>query len=162
VVRRARRVKRGIRNRGVQDQGKSDMQHVVVVEDDKMNARLFEAALVRRGGFQVTVTEDVALLLKLAEAHDVDLVIMDVSLSHCLHEGHLVDGLEITRMLKDNPLTADVPVLLATAHAMHGDREHFLAASKADDYVSKPILDLVGLIERINQLIERKKEGRPC
>jgi CheY-like chemotaxis protein len=138
------------------------MPHVVVVEDDKTNARLFEAALVRRGGFQVTVTEDVALVLKLAESHDADLIIMDVSLSLCLYGGRLVDGLEITRMLKDNPVTSDVPVLLATAHAMHGDREHFLAASKADDYVSKPILDLVGLVERINQLIERKKEGKPC
>jgi two-component system cell cycle response regulator DivK len=136
------------------------MPHVVVVEDDKMNARLFEAILRRRGGFEVTITEDVATVIELASTKAADLIIMDVSLSNSQFDGKAMDGLEITRKLKDDPLTADVPVILATAHVMRGDRERFLAASKADDYVSKPILDQAGLVEKVNQFIQRKKEGK--
>jgi CheY-like chemotaxis protein len=132
------------------------VSHVLVVEDDQANARLFEAILGRRGGFKVTTTQDVALLFELAESRSVDLILMDVSLANCRYEGKEVDGIEITRRLKDNPRTADIPVILATAHAMRGDREHFLEASKADDYVSKPIVDQAGLVAKLKSTLERK------
>jgi CheY-like chemotaxis protein len=130
--------------------------HVLVVEDDQTNARLFEAILQRRGGFTVTTTQDVALLLDLARSRSVDIILMDVSLPNCRWEGRDVDGLEITRMLKDDPRTADLPVILATAHAMRGDRERFLEASKADDYVSKPIVDQAALVAKLKSALEGK------
>jgi two-component system, cell cycle response regulator DivK len=131
------------------------MAHVVIVEDDRLNARLFEAVLRRRGGFEVTVTENVEELLRLASAHKADLIIMDVSLSNCQYQGHPVDGLEITRKLKSNPSTANIPVILATAHAMRGDRERFLTESHADDYLAKPIMDQAAFIATINGHLER-------
>ncbi|MBI4603337.1 MAG: response regulator [Planctomycetes bacterium] len=135
------------------------MPHVVVVEDDKMNARLFDAILRRRGGFQVTITEDPSEVLRLARSRAADLVVMDVSVPNCRLDGQLVDGLEITRRLKGDPATAGIPVLLATAHAMRGDRERFLETSRADDYLAKPIVDQAGLIARVTELIQRSKDA---
>jgi CheY-like chemotaxis protein len=135
------------------------LPHVLVVEDDVTNARLFEVMLERRGGFKVTTTQDVALLFDLATSRSIDLVLMDVSLPNSRHEGREIDGLQLTRKLKEDPRTADIPVVLATAHAMRGDRERFLAASKADDYVSKPIVDQAGLIARLKDILERKARG---
>ena len=131
------------------------MSHVVIVEDDKMNARLFEVVLRRRGGFDVTITQDVNEVFRLVGNHEVDLIIMDVSLGNCQYEGKSVDGIEITRRIKDNPETASVPVILATAHAMRGDRERFLAQSKADDYIAKPILDQADLIQKVNSHLKK-------
>ncbi|HVR74153.1 MAG TPA: response regulator [Planctomycetota bacterium] len=136
------------------------MPHVVIVEDDRLNARLFEAVLRRLGGFEVTVTEDVEELLRLASAHKADLIIMDVSLSNCRYQGHPVDGLEITRLLKGNPGTSGIPVILATAHAMRGDRERFLAQSYADDYLAKPIMDQAAFIATINGHLERCESSK--
>ena len=138
------------------------MSRIVIVEDDKMNAKLFEVVLRRRGGFDVKITEDVEELMRLASQGLVDLVIMDVSLPNCRFEGKAVDGLTITRKLKQNPQTAEIPVILATAHAMHGDRERFLELSAADDYISKPIMDQAGLVEKVKSFIQNKlkKDGQ--
>lgn len=133
------------------------MARVVIVEDDKMNAKLFDAMLRKRGGFDVKITEDVKELLELARTRQVDLVIMDVSLSNSHFEGRHMNGLSISRVLKEDERTADIPVIIATAHAMKGDRERFLEESRADDYVSKPIMDQKALIQRIQALIDKQK-----
>ena len=47
----------------------------------------------------------------------------------------------ITKLLKADPAAARVPVILATAHAMFGDRERFLTETGAEHYISKPLHD---------------------
>ena len=117
------------------------MKHVLVVEDDAHNAALFQKILEKRAGYRVTVTEDAAEILRLANAGEVELVILDVSLRNTVLDGKPMSGVDLCRRLKADPRTARIPVLLATAHAMRGDGERLLAESGADDYVSKPILD---------------------
>jgi two-component system cell cycle response regulator DivK len=89
----------------------------------------------------------------------VDVVILDVSLSNSMWGGVPVDGLEICRRLKRDPDTRRIPVLLATAHAMKGSRERFLAESGADDYIAKPIVSADELITRIRDLAEKGAHG---
>ena len=126
---------------------------ILVVEDDPMNAKLFQLILARKAGFEVIVTEDPAYVIEEARSGRADLVIMDVSLSNSTYQGAPVDGLAITRILKGDPRASQVPVILATAHAMKGSREKFLADSGANDYVSKPILSADDLIDRVRALI---------
>ena len=49
-----------------------------------------------------------------------------------------MDGLEVTRRIKAQPATADIPVIAVTSYAMKGDRERALAAGCVG-YVTKPI-----------------------
>ena len=49
-----------------------------------------------------------------------------------------VDGLSLTRRLKQSPATSDIVIIAVTAYAMKGDLEKALAAG-CDDYVTKPI-----------------------
>ena len=88
-----------------------------------------------------------------------DVVILDVSLSNSTWDGVPVDGLEICRRLKRDPATRKIPILLATAHAMKGSRERFLAESGADDYIAKPIVSADELIARIRALAEKGAHG---
>jgi CheY-like chemotaxis protein len=134
---------------------------ILVVEDDAMNAKLFHLILTRRAGFEVEVTEDAERVLQDARSGRFDLIIMDVSLSNSRIEGKAVDGLEITRRLKADPRTQRIPVLLATAHAMKGSRERFLAESGADEYVSKPIVSGDDLVMRIRALIGKETHAAP-
>lgn len=134
---------------------------ILVVEDDPMNAKLFQLILARKAGYQVEVTENPVLVLERARAGDVDLIIMDVSLSNSELDGKPVDGLEISRLLKRDPVAARIPILLATAHAMKGSRESFLRASGADDYISKPILSADELIGKIQALIQKRDHAVP-
>ncbi|HEY6572490.1 MAG TPA: response regulator [Candidatus Eisenbacteria bacterium] len=134
---------------------------ILVVEDDPMNAKLFQLILARKAGFEVVVTENPAYLIEEARSGRAALVVMDVSLSNSTYQGTPVDGLAITRILKRDPRTRHVPVILATAHAMKGSRERFLADSGADDYVSKPILSADDLIERARALIGKGCHAAP-
>jgi len=132
---------------------------ILVVEDDPMNAKLFQLILARKAGYTVEVTEDPARVLEVVRAGGTDLIIMDVSLSNSKWDGVPVDGLEITRRLKQLPEARHVPILLATAHAMKGSKEKFLQESGADDYISKPIVSATELIERIQTLLGKRNDA---
>jgi two-component system, cell cycle response regulator DivK len=125
------------------------VKRALVVEDDVHNAMLFRKLLEKRCGCQVTVTESVEEILSLCRTGGIELVIMDVSLNNSRWEGHGISGVEICRLLKQDPATAHIPVVLATAHAMRGDAESLMTESGADDYVAKPIMDHEQFVARI-------------
>jgi two-component system, cell cycle response regulator DivK len=129
------------------------MKHVLVVEDDPHNATLFRKVLEKRAGFRVTLCENGAEILALVRSGDIDLVVLDVSLANTELDGQPINGVELCLLLKSDPLTVGVPVMLATAHAMRGDGERLMAESGANDYVSKPIVDHAAFAEQAKALL---------
>ena len=129
---------------------------ILLVEDDPINVRYMQVVLSRKGGYEVVVNEEVGQILDLAKNGDLAAIIMDVSLTNSEWEGRKVDGIFITRMLKQDPDAAKVPVMLATAHAMYGDREKYLAETGADGYLSKPIHDPDAFIKAVREMIDKK------
>lgn len=101
----------------------------------------------------MTVTESPDELLAMARSGDVGLVLMDVSLANSHHQGQPVSGVDLCRLLKSDPATCGVPVMLATAHAMRGDAEALLAESGADDYLSKPVVDHGAFVDRVRRIV---------
>jgi two-component system, cell cycle response regulator DivK len=131
------------------------MKTVLIVEDDLINARVFSKILTKRGGLGVKHTENVDEVMKIAQSRDIDLILMDVSLSRSVYQGKSVDGIKITQMLKSDPQTANLPIILVTAHAMEGDRENFLKQSGADGYISKPVVAHQLFIDQILNLLSK-------
>lgn len=128
-------------------------RRVIIVEDNALVAKFFRMALERVGGHSCIVSEDVPEILKEVEAGEVDLVLLDVSLSNAQWESRAVNGVELCQILKSKS-PRRLPVLLVTAHAMSGDRERFLAASGADGYLEKPVYDSALLVDTVCQLME--------
>jgi two-component system cell cycle response regulator DivK len=129
------------------------MKTVLIVEDDLINARVFSKILTKRGGLAVQHTENVDEVMQIAQNRGADIILMDVSLSRSMYQGKSVDGIKITQILKSDPNTADLPIILVTAHAMEGDRESFLKQSGADDYISKPVVDHQAFVEQVLKLL---------
>lgn len=129
------------------------MKTVLIVEDDPINARVFAKILTKRAGLEVKHTENVEEVMQIALNKLADIILMDVSLSRSVYQGKSVDGIKITQMLKANPETASLPVILVTAHAMEGDRLSFLSLSGADGYISKPVVDHQEFVDQILALI---------
>ncbi len=125
---------------------------ILIVDDNALVAKFFRMSLERAGGFTCLVTENVSEMMVNVRAGQIDLAVLDVSLSDSMWEGRPVDGLELSRLLKKNS-PKPLPVILATAHAMAGDRERFLAASGADDYLEKPVYDAAHLVEKVRKLL---------
>jgi len=126
---------------------------ILIVEDDPINVKFMSIVLTRKGGYQVSVSEDVAEIMALAATGELGAIIMDISLSHTTYEGKRVDGVFITRLLKADPATAGIPVILVTAHAMTGDRERLMAETGAEHYLAKPIHDPDLFLEAIRRAL---------
>jgi two-component system cell cycle response regulator DivK len=116
---------------------------ILLVEDNELNRDMLRRRLERRG-FSVTIAVDGAGALAAAKVEVPDLVLMDLRLPD-------LDGREVTRRLKSDAATGDVPVIALTAHAMGGDREAALQAG-CDDYDTKPV-DMARLTAKIEALL---------
>jgi CheY-like chemotaxis protein len=133
---------------------------VLVVEDDPANAVLVDAILSSVGGFEVVCSDDGDEILTLIQDRPVVAVLMDVSLGSTRVAGEKVDGVALTRRIRDLSEGINLPVILLTAHAMKGDRERLLFESSANDYVAKPIIDQKGLVELVRRHIRAAEAVR--
>ena len=130
-------------------------QKILLVEDDPINVKFIEVVLTRMGGYEVVVSEDVEEILALARGGTLAGIIMDISLARSSYQGKKVDGIFITKLLKADPEMAKIPVLMATAHAMYGDREKFLAETGAEGYLSKPIHDPDAFLREVQSVVKK-------
>jgi CheY-like chemotaxis protein len=128
-------------------------QKLLLVEDDAINVKFMQVVLTRKGGFEVVVSEDPLEILEIAKAGGLAGIIMDVSLARSTLDGVKMDGLGITRLLKADPATAHIPVLIATAHAMFGDRDRFLAETGAEGYLAKPFHDPDAFLKEVRRVV---------
>ncbi len=135
------------------------MPNVLIVEDNARVAKFYALALERAGQMRCLQGGSAEEVLAQTRAGAVDLVLLDVSLDDFSYQGRAIDGLELARLLKNDPATRHIPILLATAHAMQGDRERFLAASGADDYLQKPIYDPQVLVEKVRAMLAQPGKG---
>ena len=103
---------------------------VLVVDDAPVNLKLTDLVL-RKEGYRVYTATDAEEALNLLGSIHPDLVLVDIQLPG-------MDGLELTRQIKNSARTRDIVVLALTACAMKGDDQRAFAAG-CDGYITKPI-----------------------
>ncbi|MBL0313659.1 MAG: response regulator [Holophagaceae bacterium] len=130
-------------------------QKILLVEDDPINVKFIEVVLTRMGGYEVIVSEDVEEILALAKGGTLAGIIMDISLARSSYQGKKVDGIFITKLIKADPESAKIPVLMATAHAMYGDREKFLAETGAEGYLSNHRHDPNAFLPEVQSVVKK-------
>lgn len=106
------------------------MMTVLIIEDNPRNMLLVRD-LLEMHGFRTLEASDAEKGIARATAERPDLILMDLQLPG-------MDGLAATRVLRRDPVTAVIPVIALTAHAMMGDRERALEAG-CNGYIPKPI-----------------------
>jgi CheY-like chemotaxis protein len=103
---------------------------ILIIEDNPMNMELARDVL-EANGYEVRGAASAAEALETLKETVPRLILMDIQLPG-------LDGLELTRMLKQSPRTRGIIVVALTAHAMKGDRERMLEAG-CSGYLAKPI-----------------------
>ena len=124
---------------------------ILVVDDEPDATELVEFNLTA-AGFSVILAADGAEAVRRAREDEPDLIVLDVMLPE-------LDGLEVCKMLRRDPATARVPILLLTARAAEIDRVLGLELG-ADDYVTKPFSPRE-LVLRIKGLLRRSEPDAP-
>ncbi len=127
------------------------MTRVLVVEDDPDIARLV-ARYLEKSGFSADVIGSGHEALTSIAAHPPDLLVLDLMLPG-------VDGLEICRVVRGNPATATIPIIMLTARAEESDRIVGLEIG-ADDYLAKPFSPNE-LVARVRALVRRAQRAMP-
>ena len=102
---------------------------VLAVDDEKSIVRLVQINL-QRAGYNVVTASDGKQALDMIEAEPPDMVISDVMMP-------FMDGFELLKRLKQNPVTRELPIIMLTAKAMDSDVYEGWRAG-ADFYLTKP------------------------
>lgn len=123
---------------------------ILLVEDNEDNQEIYRIILAHHG-YQVLQAYDGGLGVEMARAHAPDLILMDLTMP-------LIDGLAATRLLKEDPATASIPVIALTAHASREDQER-ARKSGCCDYLTKPI-DRDTLVSAIRRNLIQQRSKR--
>jgi len=117
---------------------------VLVVEDDDVSTLMLNELLTMHGA-RVAKARSAEDALRLAKTEHPDAIVMDIGLPG-------MDGLEATRILKADPETTAIPVIVLTSYAMPTDVENARAAG-CDFYVAKP-MDVREFLDIMARILE--------
>ncbi len=123
-------------------------EKILIVEDNPRDMRLLDMTL-RAKGYSLLKATDGEKALDMVIRERPDLIIMDIQLPK-------INGLEVTRKLRNTLAFSHIPIIAITAYAMKGDKERAIEAG-CDAYLSKPIntRQLPGVIAEM--LLHRQK-----
>jgi two-component system chemotaxis sensor kinase CheA len=118
----------------------------ILVVDDSITTRTLEKNILEAAGYTVKIAMDGYEALTIVHSPDrPDLVVTDIVMPR-------MNGFDLTRTIKDDPQTANLPVILVTSLDSAEDKEHGIEV-RADAYIVKSSFDQVNLLETIEQLI---------
>ena len=126
------------------------MNPILIVEDETDISKLVEYHF-KQSGFPVTSVADGSSALEQVKKRRPTLIILDLMLPD-------MDGKDICRALKSNPLTRSIPILMLTARAEELDRVIGFELG-ADDYVTKPFSPRE-LVLRAKAILQRKESNQ--
>ena len=121
-------------------------EKILVVDDEEDILELLRFNLMREG-YQVICAGTGEEALNLTQKNAPDLIVLDLMLPG-------IDGLEVTRWLKNDPNVQDTPIVMLTAKGEEADVVTGLELG-ADDYVTKPFSPRV-LVARVRAVLRRK------
>ena len=118
-----------------------DAPTILVVDDDLANLSLAQA-LLQAEGFQVRLAVDAQSTFKVLKTCAPALILMDIQLPE-------MDGWEVTKRLKDDPATRDIPVIAVTAYGKAGDEKRARQVGFVE-FLPKPVntRELPGIVRR--------------
>jgi len=114
----------------------------ILIVDDQLEVRELVEVTMRVGDYQILKAQSGEEAIEIVKAEKPELIIMDVMMPGGM------DGLEATRILKNDPETKNCKIIMLTAKGQQSERENGIKAG-ADDYFVKPFspLDLIRKVE---------------
>jgi PAS domain S-box-containing protein len=128
-----------------QGAGPSDPKYTVVhIEDNLANLALIERILAQQSATRLVPATEGRQGIELVRRHQPDLVLLDMHLPD-------LNGDQVLHMLKDDPATAAIPVVMLSADATTGQVQRLIEAG-AEGYLTKP-LDVQQLFQLLNRVL---------
>jgi signal transduction histidine kinase len=121
---------------------------VLIVDDIPANVRLL-ASILKIAGFNTISAESGPQALEMLNEHSPDVMLLDVMMPD-------MDGFEVCQLVRSNPATEFLPVVMVTA--LHDTKDRLKALEVgADDFLTKPV-DNVEVVARVKSLLRVKRQ----
>ena len=120
---------------------------ILLVEDSRTQAREY-GALLQRAGYEVHYCSDGFTALVMAR-HDTDAIVLDINLPG-------LDGFQVCRRLRRDPLTANTPIIMLTSISTANDTLHGLEVG-ANDYIPKDEFAIQQLLESLETILSERQ-----
>ena len=126
---------------------------ILIIEDDEKNTKLIRAILEREN-YSIISTTEANSGIELAKRHKPFLILMDIQLPG-------LDGLSATKIIRNDPILKDIPIVGVSAHAMEEDIQKALEAG-CSGYITKPI-DVHSFLQTMKEAVMKnaKESARP-
>jgi adenylate cyclase len=119
---------------------------ILIADDHPMNLDILQTRLAVHG-YEILTAADGEAALAMARGQQPDLILLDVMMPK-------MDGIEVCRLLKEDPTLPFMPVIMVTARADSKDVVAGLEAG-ADEYLTKPV-DQAALVARVKSMLRIK------
>jgi DNA-binding response OmpR family regulator len=120
---------------------------ILIIEDDPSFSRAINH-IVQKEGYDVITASNGMTGLRMAKDDNPDLLILDVMLPG-------LDGFEICNRLRQNPPTANLPIIMLSAKGQEADKTTGLKVG-ANEYLTKPV-DRAVLLEKLTTLLAKER-----
>jgi CheY-like chemotaxis protein len=131
-------------------EGNENQGKILVVEDEAVPRRLLVLSL-ERIGFDVVACEDGPTALQAAQSESFDAAVLDIRLPK-------MHGWDVLARLREDPRTADLPVLVVTAYE-GAESQRLSTVTKPDAFLAKPY-DVDRLRREVVALVEKSRDRR--
>lgn len=122
---------------------------ILIVDDDVKNRKLLRFILNKRGYNTLEVIDGESALAEVKKSLPA-LILMDYRLPG-------INGIAVSKLIKSENNSANIPIIMITASAMGGDKERILKESGCEAYLSKPI-NIHEVLELVMKYIGPPKE----
>jgi CheY-like chemotaxis protein len=118
-----------------------DQKTVMIIEDEEDAAELF-AEMMRVSGYRVVKTSKSTPAIEIMTTEKPDVILLDIMMPE-------LSGFDIMRLMRNDPVLSNIPVVVITAKGMPADIKNGMEAG-ASTYLTKPVgfLDLKEAVER--------------
>ncbi len=118
-------------------------KHILVVEDEIELAEGVQARLYVEG-FKTSIARDGQIGVDMARSEKPDIILLDILMPR-------INGWDVCKILKSDPKTKDIPIIMCTALTQIGDSEKAFK-SGANDYITKPY-DMNRLVQKVKKFL---------
>lgn len=121
--------------------------HILIIDDDEVMRRLY-GSLLAKVGYEVIYSPDSIQGRELARRFQPDLILMDLNMP-------LEDGIKASTRLKEESVTAKIPIVLLTNADLSIEAEKWMKEIALEGYIQKGVSN-EEFIKRIKDIVEKK------
>ncbi len=129
------------------------MKNILIIEDDPFTIDFYKF-IFKKAGYNALITEEGDKIFTFLSENIIQLIIMDINLKNTYLSGEKMDGVKLSKKIKDEENYSGIPILLVTAYSQDFNGENLCITCNAQDYITKPIVDFNFLIDKVNKLVQ--------